>query len=126
MRFISTRIYGILSYLTGAFLVLAPFLFGFAHGGPAQNVTLLTGIVIIAMSLLTSFEYGVIKIIPMYIRLGLDALIGIFLIMSPWWFDFAYVILWPQLLFGILGIGAALFTRADSLKADYPQSHETI
>ena len=114
MRFISTRIYGILVYLAGVFFALAPFLLGFADGGPAQNVALLTGIVIIAMSLLTNFEYGVLKIIPMYIHLGMAVLIGIFLIISPWWFDFAYVVIGPYLLFGILGIGAGLFTKLGS------------
>jgi hypothetical protein len=114
MRFINTRVYGILVYLSGVFIILSPFLFGFADGGPAQNVTLLTGIIIIAMSVLTNFEFGVLKIIPMYIHLIMAALIGFFLIMSPWLFDFAYVILWPHLLFGFLGIVAALFTKLNS------------
>ena len=76
-------------------------------------VLVTVGILIIIMSLLTDYKYGLYKVIPMEIHLITDALIGVFLIMSPWLFDFAYVALGPHLLFGILGIGAALFTRVN-------------
>ena len=41
MRIISTRIHGIIDYLTGLLLIVAPWLFGFANGGAAQWVPVL-------------------------------------------------------------------------------------
>lgn len=111
MRFITTKIHGMLDYLTGIILIAIPWIYGFAGGGPAQMVLVTVGVLIIIMSLLTKYEYGFYKAIPMEVHLLTDAVIGVFLIMSPWLFDFAYVALGPHLLFGILGIGAALFTR---------------
>jgi hypothetical protein len=111
MRFISTKIHGILDYLTGVLLIILPWVSGFAGGGPAQMVLVSVGILIIAMALLTNYEYGLYKKLPMEVHLVIDAMMGLFLIMSPWLFDFAYVAIGPHLLFGILGIGAALFSK---------------
>jgi hypothetical protein len=35
MRFISTKTHGVLDYLMGLFLILSPWIFGFANGGAA-------------------------------------------------------------------------------------------
>jgi hypothetical protein len=111
MRFIPSKIHGILDYLMGIILILVPWINGFGDGGPAQMVLVTAGILIIIMSLVTDFEYGFFKVIPLEVHLVTDAIIGMILIMSPWLFDFAYVALGPHLLFGILLIIAALFTR---------------
>ena len=71
------------------------------------------GILIIGMALLTKYEYGLLKKVPMEIHLVVDAIIGFFLLMSPWLFAFAHVALGPHLLFGFLGIGAALFSKVE-------------
>jgi hypothetical protein len=111
MRFISTKIHAILDFLTAVILIVLPWISGFADGGPAQMVLVSTGILIAGMSLLTYHEYGIYKIVPMEIHLVIDAFIGLFLLMSPWLFGFAHVVLGPHILFGILGIGAALFSK---------------
>ena len=111
MRFISTKIHGILDYLTGIILITLPWFYGF--GGPAQMVLVWAGILIIGMALLTKYEYGLLKKVPMEIHLVVDAIIGFFLLMSPWLFAFAHVALGPHLLFGFLGIGAALFSKVE-------------
>lgn len=41
MRFISTRVHGVVDYLMGLLLIVAPFLFGFATGGSAQWVPII-------------------------------------------------------------------------------------
>jgi hypothetical protein len=111
MRFIPSKIHGILDYLAGIILILIPWINGFGDGGPAQMVLVTAGILIIVMSLLTDYEYGFFKLVPFEVHLLTDAVIGIFLIMSPWLLDFAYVSLGPHLLFGFLLIIAALFTK---------------
>jgi hypothetical protein len=113
MRFIPSKIRGILDYLAGIILILIPWINGFGDGGPAQMVLVIAGIFIIVMSLLTDYEYGFYKVIPMEIHLVTDAIIGMILLMSPWLFEFAHVALGPHLLFGFLLIIAALFTKVN-------------
>jgi|SRR5690554_2211326 len=111
MRFISSKSHGILDYLTGIVLILAPWIFGFANGGSAQIVPIVVGAAIIGMSLFTDYEMSAVKSIPLNFHLGTDIVAGIFLAISPWLFGFADVIIWPHVLVGILEIGAGLFTH---------------
>lgn len=111
MRFINTRIHGILDYLMGLLLIVAPWLFGFADGGPAQLVPVILGIGALIYSLMTDYELGVIKVISMKAHLMLDLLSGIFLAASPWIFGFADQVFLPHLILGIAEIGASLMTK---------------
>ena|SRR5690554_1101211 len=111
MRFINSKTHGILDYLTGALLILAPWIFGFANGGPEQIIPILIGSAIILMSLFTDYEMSAVKLIPLSFHLGTDILAGLFLALSPWMFGFADVIFWPHLIVGILEMGAGLFTH---------------
>lgn len=83
MRFINSKTHGILDYLTGALLIVAPWLFGFANGGAAQTVPVVIGIAIIAMALFTDYELGAVKTIPLNFHLGTDVAAGLFLAVSP-------------------------------------------
>jgi hypothetical protein len=108
---IPTRVHGIIDYVVGALLIAAPFIFGFANGGPAQWVPILLGASIIVYSLLTRYELSMAKLIPMPVHLGLDAIGGLLLIASPWLFGFADLIWWPHVLVGIAEVGVAALTK---------------
>ncbi|NGP16313.1 SPW repeat domain-containing protein [Devosia aurantiaca] len=98
----SSRVHGIIDYLVAAVLLLAPYLFGFADGGPAQMVPTVSAIAIIIVSLITRYELSVAKLIPYSIHLVLDVLVGLVLLVSPWLFNFADQIWWPHVLVGVL------------------------
>jgi hypothetical protein len=110
MRIIPTRIHGMLDYLVGLVLILAPFLLGFAHGGAAQYVPQAVGLATIGLALVTDYELGVARIVPMSIHLMVDLAAGVLLLISPWLFGFAGFITWPHVLFGLLAIGVALLS----------------
>lgn len=118
MRFIPTNVHGILDYLIGVLLIAAPWLFGFYQGGAESWVPIVLGAGVIVYSLLTDYEAGVAKAIPMPTHLWLDVLGGAVLAVSPWLFGFAELIVWPHLVVGLLEIGAGLVTetrpRADA------------
>ena len=77
MRFISTNIHGLFDYLLGAYLIALPWLFGYAFiGGPATWIPVILGVWIIAYSLLTDYEWGISKTIPMRGHLILDLIVG--------------------------------------------------
>ncbi len=111
MRFVSTRVHGIIDYGTGLLLIVVPYLLGFADGTAAQWVPMLVGLAIIGMSLLTDYELSVAKLVPMPIHLGADVLAGILLAASPWLFGFSDRVFWPHLIVGALEIGAGLITQ---------------
>ena len=111
MRFLSTRVHGIMDYLTGGLLIVVPYLLGFADGTAAQYVPQILGVAIIGMSLMTDYEYAVARVIPMGLHLGVDILGGLLLAASPWLFGFADRVMWPHLIVGIMEVGLALMTR---------------
>jgi hypothetical protein len=111
MRFIPTRIHGLIDYLTGILLIAAPFLFRFADNTAAQWVPMLLGAAILVMALMTDFELSLANLIPMPLHLGIDAAGGLLLLASPWLFGFADRVMWPHVIFGIMEIFFALTTR---------------
>lgn len=111
MRFIPTKVHGFLDYAMGAILIAAPWLLGFAIGGAETWVPVVLGAGAILYSLLTDYELGIARMIPMRVHLGLDAASGLLLAASPWIFGFADHVYLPHLVLGIAEIGAALLTE---------------
>ena len=120
MRFISSKVHGILDYLSGALFIASPWLFGFAIGGPAQWVPVVVGAMILIASLLTDYELGVVKVVSMPLHLTLDILSGVFLAASPWIFGFADSVYLPHVIFGLLEIGAGLMTHKIAYDSNSP------
>lgn len=114
MRFIPTRIHAVLDYLIGALLIVAPFILGFDTGGAAMWVPIIVGAAIVTYSLFTDYEYSISKNMNMRTHLGLDALGGVILAVSPWLFGFADIVWVPHLFIGLFEIGAALTTKLES------------
>jgi hypothetical protein len=111
MRFIPTKIHGVLDYLMGLLLIASPWIFGFADGSAAQWVPVILGLGALVYSLLTRYELGVMPVISMPAHLGLDVAGGALLAVSPWLFGFSELVYWPHLIFGLLEIGAGLMTK---------------
>lgn len=90
LRFIPTKVHGVLDYVVAIALLLAPMIFGFQEvGGAAVVIPMVLGIGLFAYSLLTNYEWGVFKAIPMPVHLTFDIIASLFLALSPWLFGFA-------------------------------------
>lgn len=90
MKTIPTFVHGILDYVVGIALLLAPNLFGFADvGGAAVMVPRVIGVLIIGMALITRYELGLIKLLPMPAHLAVDYVVPLILAASPWLFGFS-------------------------------------
>ena len=89
MRFIPTRVHGVLDYLTAGVLIAAPAMLGFRKHGMQTWLPIVLGAGTIGYSVLTDYELGLFKIIPMPMHLALDAANGALLAASPWLFGFA-------------------------------------
>lgn len=111
MRFIATKTHGFLDYLVGILLIAAPWIFGFDPGAPEGIVPIALGIMALVYSIVTNYEMGMIKLLPMKTHLMLDVLSGILLAASPWLFGFADRVYLPHLVIGLFEIFAGLMTR---------------
>ena len=100
-----------LDYGMGVLLILAPFIFDFNRGGAETWIPALLGAGVILYSLLTDYELGLMRKIPMSMHLMLDLGGGIFLAISPFLFGFSDYVWAPHVIFGVLEIGAALMTK---------------
>ncbi len=83
MRFIEARTHGIVDYLMGILLIVAPWLLGFADGGAAQWVPVILGLGTIVYSICTDYELGMARMISVKTHLGIDLVAEIFLAASP-------------------------------------------
>lgn len=110
MKIIPTFIHGILDYVVGAVLIAAPWLFDFARGGPETWIPVILGVGALFYSLLTNYELGAVRKLPMPVHLGLDAMSGALLAASPWLFGFSDYVYLPHVAVGLFEILAAAMT----------------
>ncbi len=110
MQIIDTKTHGYIDYSMGALLIAMAYFINFNSDNTPNFVLYLVGSLAIFYSLLTKYELGVIKIIPMYIHLMLDSLSGIFLATAPWLLGFADDVFLPHLLLGLFEIATTIMT----------------
>lgn len=122
MRFIPTRVHGMVDYLVGALLMASPWLFGFADGGAQQWVPIILGAGTILYSLMTDYELGVVSVLSMSAHLMMDLAGGILLAASPWIFGFSDELKWPHVVIGLGEIAASLMTRRYPDRSDVASS----
>ncbi|MBM6579269.1 SPW repeat protein [Microvirga sp. BT689] len=115
MRFLPTSVHGVIDYLWGLALLASPWIFDFADVPAAKWVALVFGVGAILYYVLTAYELGLLKILPMPMHLILDGIGGIVLAASPFLFGFADQVLWPHLLFGLFSVVACFVTRLEPM-----------
>jgi hypothetical protein len=114
LRVIPTSVHGVLDYVTAPSLLAAPELLGL-RAVPASALALrVAGGGAAAYSMLTDYELGVVKALPMPAHLAMDAVSGVALAASPWLLGFSNAgrRYWlPHVLVGAFEIFAALTTK---------------
>jgi uncharacterized membrane protein HdeD (DUF308 family) len=111
MRFLPTRVHGLIAYAWGVLLALSPFVLGFARDKTALWMAIAFGVVGILYSLLTDYELGAFKLLPMPVHLILDALAGAVLVVLSFALRLDSRASWIFLLFGLFAVAASLITR---------------
>ena len=106
--------HGVLDYVMGIVLIVSPWLFNFADGGPQTWAPIVLGAAALLYSMMTNYELGVFKTISMKTHLTIDTLSGILLAASPWIFGFADTVYLPHLILGIIELGAVMMTRTNT------------
>jgi hypothetical protein len=118
MRFIPTRVHGLIDYIWGLVVGTSPWVFGFTDNGPATYVAWIFGIGAILYSLGTNYEVGLVPVISVPVHLILDLAAGAVLAASPWIFGFADRVFWPHLVFGLFSVAAGLTTEKAARSPD--------
>lgn len=115
MRIIPTFVHGIADYILGIVLLILPNIFGFADlGGAPVWIPRILGIIDLLQSLVTNYELGVVKILPMKVHLTNDYVVSLFFAVSPWLFGFSHgpANVWvPFLVIGVLVFVVSLMTK---------------
>ncbi len=116
LRMIPTSVHGAIDYLTGGALLAAPKVLGLTDEPRAALVLRSAGGGALAYSLITDYELGLLRLLPMPAHLALDAASGVLVAASPWLFGFAgkgprYWL--PHVLVGATEVLAATTTRTE-------------
>lgn len=111
MRIIPPNIHAVMDYIMGAILIASPWLFNYYSGGMETSVPVITGIVSLVFTLITSFKYSLLNIIPVQFHLIMDFIMGLFLMISPWVTGFYTAVFLPHLIFGCLQIFGSITTK---------------
>jgi hypothetical protein len=69
MRFLPTRLHGIIDYLWGAALLATPWLLGYADVAAATWTAVVFGLGAILYSAVTDYELGLVRLVPMPLHL---------------------------------------------------------
>ena len=116
LRIIPTSFHGPLDYLASGVNLAFPALLKLDDSPTAALIPRLDGIAGAGYSLITDYELGLLKVLPMSTHLMFDAAKGALLASSPWLFGFArkgprYWL--PHVLMGTADILAAMTSSTD-------------
>ena len=89
LRFISPKNHGLVDYAAAAALIASPFLLKLGSDNPAALwISVITGLVVILVSVSTRYYYGALKLIPFGGHLALDLLVATAFMLLPYIFGF--------------------------------------
>lgn len=116
LRLIPTSVHGVLDYLASGINLAFPGLLGLHDSPWAALVPRIDGLAGAGYGLITDYELGVLKVLPMPAHLAFDAAKGVFMASSPWLFGFAkkggrYWM--PHVLMGTADVLAAITSKTD-------------
>jgi hypothetical protein len=86
---ISRQLHGIADYLYAPLTIAAPKLASFENEDKAGMLCQVLGGGVLASTLLTRAEWGMIRLIPFKAHLALDVAVSLFTLAAPWIFGFS-------------------------------------
>lgn len=89
MQFIPTRVHGAQDHLLAAVLLSSAWWLGNEPGSTQTLTLVVAGVVLAATSLLTNYEWGLLRRMAVPLHSAMDLLLGLALAASPWLLGFA-------------------------------------
>jgi hypothetical protein len=81
-------VHGVLDYLAGVLLIVAPFLLGFSNTGSATAVSVVLGVLVLGLAASTDGPTSLTNAVPIPVHVMLDLAVGVLMIASPFIFGF--------------------------------------
>ena len=83
-RFITPQIHAYIDYPVAVALIALPFALGLGATNPlALWLSVVTGIAAFVLTLLTDHQFGVIRVLPYWLHLAVDRLVGLTFLVAP-------------------------------------------
>ena len=114
MKFITTQTHGFIDYAAGILFIALPWMLHINCAEPEGLVLIVLGFLTLIYSVLTNYELGVLRILPMPLHLALDMISGLLLTFSPWILGFSEKIYLPHLILGLFEILIAILTKPET------------
>lgn len=111
MRILNSKIHGILDYSIGFLLFVCPVFFDYNEESIHCRLLVVTGLILLLVSLLTDYEFFLVKIFPFKTHLVIDFMLGAFLALSPWMFELSGKTVVPHIASGIVIMSVSLLTK---------------
>lgn len=84
MRFVTRKIHALLDYPVALSLVAMPFILGLgATNSAARWLSVATGLAAFMLTLLTDHETGIVRVVPYWLHVAVDRLVGITFLAAP-------------------------------------------
>jgi len=113
-------VHGVAEYVLGAFLIVAPFLFGFEDSA-AVAVSIVAGVLTLVIGASSDLPTGLARVIPVGVHFVLDVVIAVALIAAPFLFRF-HDETPPTAVFIAVGVGGLLLTIGTRFVSDTARS----
>jgi len=89
MKFVTKQIHAFLDYPVAIALIGLPFLLSLGSSNPlALQLSVVTGIAALILTILTDHQLGIFRIISYQIHLMVDFLVGVLFVLAPFIFSF--------------------------------------
>ena len=89
LRFVTKTIHAYLDYPVALSLLAMPFVLGIGVENPwARWISVATGVAALVLTILTDHATGLIRVVPYWLHLAVDRLVGIVFIVVPFAFGF--------------------------------------
>ena len=90
IRFITKQIHAYLDYPVAIVLMAAPFILGLGESLPlAKWLSFGTGVAALFLTVLTDHQLGLIRLLPYWVHLAVDFLVGVVFLAAPFAFGFS-------------------------------------
>jgi hypothetical protein len=121
MRVVPTIIHGIADYVVGAIVCGLPFYYGWT--GTQRTTFVVLGAFVIAYSLVTDYEAGLVRFLRIRFHLLLDAIFGLAMLFLPSLLDLPAPERLPVYAIGVLALILAATTK---IRAQGTHSHASL
>lgn len=110
-RFLTPNVHGLLDYAAAAALIVLPLLLDLDEISPlAQWLSVAAGFGLIGYSLVTSYAFGVVSLLPFRVHLALDLAAGVAFLLAPFLFGWSGLVLGYYLVMGAAVIAVVAVT----------------